>query len=165
MIQKEEIFELAKTAFGTVPGVIKEMAEKSPAVAKLYTDGAITMEHASLSRMEINAIELKVSSLNNCESCVKGHSFLAKQAGMDEADIKAIISNEHTSNERLNRLLLATEYIYFSGGDVYPELVMEFFEMEDISTTEILEIIGLISLKTISNYLNNYLKSVKIRVN
>lgn len=164
-MKKEEIYELAKAAFGTVPGVIKEMAEISPAVAKLYADGAITMEHAGLNQMEINAIELKISLLNNCESCAKGHSFLVKQAGMSEADIKAIQSNEHTSVERINRLLLATEYIYYSGGDVYPDLVMEFFEMEEMTITEIQEIIGLLSLKTISNYFNNYLKSVKIRSN
>lgn len=160
-MEKETIYELAKQSFGIVPGVIKEMAERSLPLAKLYTDGVITMEHASLSNLEINAIELKVSTLNKCESCIKGHTFLCKQAGLSDADIQALINNQPTSNERLNKLLTATEYIYYSGGDVYPELVLDFFEMEQISETEVFEIIGLISLKTISNYVNNYLKSIK----
>lgn len=160
-MEKETIYELAKQSFGIVPGVIKEMAERSLPLAKLYTDGVITMEHASLSNLEINAIELKVSTLNKCESCIKGHTFLCKQAGLSDADIQALINNQPTSNERLNKLLTATEYIHYSGGDVYPELVLDFFEMEQISETEVFEIIGLISLKTISNYVNNYLKSIK----
>ncbi|MFA7380022.1 MAG: carboxymuconolactone decarboxylase family protein [Bacteroidia bacterium] len=160
-MEKETIYELAKKSFGIVPGVIKEMAERSLPLAKLYTDGVLTMEESSLSNREINAIELKVSLLNKCESCIKGHTFLSKQAGISEEDIQALISNRATSDERLNKLLTATEYIYYSGSDTYPELVLDYFEMEQITETEVFEIIGLISLKTISNYVNNYLKSVK----
>ncbi len=160
-MEKETIYELAKKSFGTVPGVIKEMAERSLAVAKLYTEGVLTMEESSLTTREINAIELKISKLNKCESCIKGHTFLSKQAGISDEDIDALIHSKPTSDERLNRLIIATEYIYYSGSDTYPELVLDYFEMEQISETEVFEIIGLISLKTVSNFINNYLKSVK----
>jgi hypothetical protein len=163
LVSKEQIYALTQESFGVVPGVIKEMGERSVPLAHMYLTGTQTMALSSLSEIEINAIELKISSLNNCESCKKGHSFLLKKAGLAEADVQAILSGELTSIERLNTLLRAAEYIYFSGSGTYADIVLDFFEEEELSEQVIFEIIGLISLKTISNYVNNYLLSVKNR--
>lgn len=163
-LTKENIYALSTESYGVVPGVIKEMAERSTPLAYLYLTGTQTMEHSSLSDLEINAIELKISSLNKCESCMKGHTHLVKKAGLSEENVDAIIQNHPTSNERLNRLLRAAEYVYYSGSDTWPDLVLDFFADEGINEQEVFEIIGLVSLKTISNYVNNYLKSVKAKV-
>ena len=139
------------------------MAERSAPLAYTYLVGTQTMELSSLTQLEINAIELRISALNKCESCMKGHTFLVKQAGLSDADAQAIIKNEVTSIDRLNTLLKAAEYIYYSGSGLYADMVLDFFENEDLSEQVVFEIIGLISLKTISNYVNNYLASVKIK--
>lgn len=158
---KEEVYQLSTESFGMVPGIIKEIAERSVPVAHMYLMGTKAIEHSGFSEIEINAIELKISMLNNCESCVKGHSFLLKRAGLGEDDIKAIIQNQATSINRLNRLLRAAEYIYYSGNNIYPDIAMDYFTDEEITEQEIFEMIGLISLKTISNYVNNYLAKKK----
>ena len=162
-INKEQIYALSTESFGLVPGAIKEMAERSEPLAYVYLVGTQTMEQSSLTDLEVNAIELKISSLNKCESCVKGHSFLVKKAGLSEPDVKAIVNNESTSVDRLNVLLKAAEYIYYSGNGIYADVVLDYFEDEELSEQVVFEIIGLISLKTISNYVNNYLASVKTR--
>ncbi|HEX6891640.1 MAG TPA: carboxymuconolactone decarboxylase family protein [Chryseolinea sp.] len=162
-ITKESIYSLSIESFGIVPGVIKELAERSVPVAYLYLSGNQIMEKSALNDLEINAIELKISSLNKCESCIKGHSFLLKKAGLSDHDVQAIIRNDATKNERLNTLLKAAEHIYYSGSDHYPDHILEFFEEEGITEQTIFEIIGLISLKTISNFVNNYLASAKRR--
>lgn len=95
---------------------------------------------------------------------MKGHSFLVKKAGLSESDAKAIVNNENTSVNRINVLLKAAEYIYFAGNGIYADMVLDYFEDEELSEQVIFDIIGLISLKTISNYVNNYLASVKTRV-
>ncbi len=92
---------------------------------------------------------------------MKGHSFLLKKAGLAETDIQAIIRNECTTIERLNTLLKAAESIYYSGSGEYPDLVLDYFENEDISEQVVFDIIGLIALKTMSNFVNNYLASIK----
>jgi AhpD family alkylhydroperoxidase len=163
-LTKENVFTLSTESYGLVPGVIKEMAERSIPLAYLYLTGTQTMEKSSLSDLEINAIELKISSLNKCESCMKGHTHLVKKAGLSDEDVDSIIHNRSTSNERLNRLLRTAEYVYYSGADTWPDLVLDFFEDEGVTEEEVFEIIGLLSLKTVSNYVNNYLKSVKARV-
>jgi len=162
-ITKDQIFSLSTESFGIVPGVIKEMAERSEPLAYMYLVGTQTMEKSSLSDVEINAIELKISFLNKCESCVKGHSFLAKKAGLSEADVKAVLNNENTSINRLNVLLKAAEYIYYAGDGIYADVVLDYFDDEELKEQVVFEIIGLIALKTISNYVNNYLASIKTR--
>jgi len=159
-ITQQQVYDLAMESFGVVPGIIKEAAERSLPVAYLYTQGTAIMESASFNPLEMNAIELKVSALNHCESCIKGHSYLLKKAGLDDADIQSIIAGQHTSQPQLNTLIQATEYVYHAGSNEYPEYVVQFLR-ENITEKELADIIGLISLKVISNYINNYLASVK----
>jgi len=160
-ITKEHVYTLSTESYGMIPGVVKEMAERSVPLAYLYLQGTQSMEQSSLTDIEINAIELKISILNKCESCIKGHTFLLKKAGLSEDDVQAILRQEETSLGRLTMLLKAAEYIYYSGNDIYPDLVLDYFEDEELREQELFEIIGLISLKTVSNYVNNYLASIK----
>lgn len=162
-LTKELVYSLSTERYGIVPGVIKEMAERSVPLAYQYLVGTQTMEKSSLTDLEINAIELRISALNQCESCIKGHAFLVKKAGLSDADVQAIVRNGQTSIERLNILLKAAEYIYYSGSGIYPDLALDFFQDHDVTEQELFEIIGLISLKTISNYVNNYLATVRLK--
>lgn len=159
-ITQQQVYDLAMESFGVVPGIIKEAAERSVHVAYLYTQGNTIMENASFNFIEMNAVELKISSLNHCESCMKGHSYLLKKAGISEADINAIINGGKTTDERLNVLLQSAEYIYHAGSDEYPDYVVDFLQ-NNLTEKEMVDIIALISLKVISNYINNYLVSAK----
>lgn len=159
-ITQQQVYDLAIESFGVVPGIINEAAERSVQVAYLYTQGNAIMENASFSFIEMNAVELKISALNHCESCMKGHGYLLKKSGISDADINAIVSGRRTSDERLNVLLQAAEYIYHAGSDEYPDYVVDFLQ-NNLTEKELTDIIGLISLKVISNYINNYLVSVK----
>lgn len=159
-IQSEDVFELARLSFGLVPPMIKEMAQYSTAVSHLYVSGVVTMESSMFDVKEINAIELRISVLNKCESCRKGHSYLAKQSGMDEADMQAIIKGTDTGDAGMNRLMKATNLIHATSRQGFEPVLTE-LSMLDISRQEVYEIIGLLSLKTISNNINNYLRALK----
>lgn len=159
-ITQQQVYDLALESFGVVPGIIKEAAERSVYTAYLYTNGIAVMENASFNMIEMNAIELKVSALNHCQSCMKGHSYLLKKAGMQEEDINAIVGGGNTSDERLNTLLKAAEYIFYAGSDEYPDFVVQYLN-DSLTEKELVDIIGLMSLKLISNYINNYLAAVK----
>jgi AhpD family alkylhydroperoxidase len=160
-ISKQLLYRTTEDAFGTVPGLIKELGEYSLATAYLYSSGVQIMSQGTFTEVETNAIDLKISMLNKCNSCIRGHSYLLKRAGMADDQIHAILTGQSVSSTRLSALLRATEYIYHAGSDVFPELVINFFADHEISTQEVIEIIGLIAIKTISNYTNNYLMSIK----
>lgn len=159
-ISQQQVYDLAIESFGVVPGIIKEAAERSIPVAYLYTQGNTIMENGSFNFIEMNAVELKISALNHCESCMKGHSYLLKKSGVSETDISAITSGRQTSIPRLNDLLQAAEYVYHAGSDEFPDYVVDYLQ-NTLTEQEITDIIGLIALKVISNYINNYLVSVK----
>lgn len=160
VITQEAVQALAKEVFGMVPNVIRQTAEKSPHTAWLYANGTAVMEQASFTGMEMNAIELKVSALNQCEDCIKGHSYLLSKEGFSDADIRSVISSGRTASEKIDTLIRATEYIYHAGSGEYPDHVLQFLS-DNLTEKEIFDIVGLISLKTISNYINNYFASVK----
>jgi len=82
---------------------------------------------------------------------------------MAEADIHAIVAGKPVNDARLNLLVEAAECIYHAGSDEFPATVLDFLQ-ENLTEKEIIDIIGLISLKTISNYMNNYLASIKQKV-
>lgn len=159
-ITQQQVYDLAVESFGIVPGIIKDAAERSLPVAYLYTQGNAIMENASFSALEMNAIELRISSLNHCGPCMKGHSYLLKQEGLSEAEIRAIVTGSSTGNARLDQLLQAATYIYHAGSDEYPDYVVDYLQ-HTLTQQELVDIIGLISLKVISNYINNYLVGVR----
>ncbi len=159
-ITKEQVHELATATFGLLPDLIRKIAGKSPQAAFLYTNGIAVMESASFSAMEMNAIELKISSLNHCEACMRSHSYLLKQEGLPEEDIKAVIAGGAVHNTRLGVLLQATEYIYYAGSGEYPGHVLDYLN-DHLTESELYDIISLVAVKTISNYINNYQASLK----
>jgi len=163
-ISKENVYDLSIRSHGIVPGIIKAIADKSVPVAFMYVAGNHAMQYSSLNELESNAIELWISVLNRCESCVKGHSFLSKKAGLSESDVQAIINGVPTSIQRLNMLLHSAEIIYSFGNTQLPDDALNFLEENAVTEQEVFEIVGLISLKTISNYINNYLGSVKKKI-
>ena len=159
-ITQQQVYDLAMESFGVVPGIIKEIAERSLPVAYLYTSGTAILENGSFDQLSMNAIELKISVLNHCASCSKGHSFLLKQTGLDAASIQAITEGRPTGNDALDQLLQATEYIYYAGNDEYPDYVVQYLQ-DHFTEQQILDIIGLIALKVVSNYTNNYLVTAR----
>lgn len=156
---RDMVYQSAEQSFGIIPPLIKEIAEVSVPVAALYVDGVTTMNASAFSEIEINAIELRISSLNGCESCIRGHSYLSRKAGLSEADVKAITEGRLTSIDSLNRIIRGTDAIFYASRSGYAGH-LNFWEKEQFSRKEIFEIIGLLSLKTISNNINNYLKAV-----
>jgi AhpD family alkylhydroperoxidase len=159
-LTQERVYEEAISSFGIVPPLIREIAEVSVPAAALYVDGVSTMNESTFSEIEINAIELRISSMNACESCMKGHSYLLKKAGVAQADIDAIINGLPTSTMSLNRVLRGTEAIFRANRSGYSNQIEKLID-DDFSRKEIFEIIALLSLKTISNNINNYLKTVR----
>lgn len=159
-ITQQQVYDKAMDAFGVVPGIVKELATRSEAVAFIFTQGSALMEGRSFTFAELNAIELKISALNNCHSCIKGHTYLLKKEGVAEEEIKAIIEKGNLKDERLHQLVRATENIYYAGSDTFPVHVSEELS-ETLSEREITEIIGIMGIKTIANYMNNYLASLK----
>lgn len=149
----EEILNQVKKKFGFVPNVLKELAA-SPEVLDLYVRGMDILNDTVLNEREKQLVILAVSNYNGCEYCQAAHGMVAKKAGASTADIEAIKTHQPLEKARDNLLVNAANRILEKKGWLTAEDQKE-FEEQGIDRRQILEIIGLIALKTITNYTNH----------
>jgi AhpD family alkylhydroperoxidase len=163
IVTEEHVNTLATKEYGLVPPLVKQMAAVSPGVAYHYLSGLSSVSQGRFSTIEQHSIQLKVSLLNQCESCIKGHSFLLKNLGMSEEDIASIRHGLLTSAININRVIALTEIMFDGGRNGFSDEHLIRIERAQAEKAELFEIVSLIASKTISNYINNYLASIKTK--
>ncbi|PQJ34696.1 hypothetical protein BSZ35_08870 [Salinibacter sp. 10B] len=151
----EQVHDKAKQALGFVPNLVSEITKENPAVGDAYLSSqGIIEEGGVLSPAEQQAVILAVSSYNDCHYCTKAHAVAGQQAGLDAETTATINEGGLPDDERLRSLVRATRRIlgkrgWLSGADE------EEFDDLGLGRPELYEIIGLVGVKTISNYVNH----------
>ena len=156
--KQEAIREQVKEAFGFIPNLIETMVEENPSVAEIYLTGSDILGNATFNEKEHQAVIIAASTYNDCNYCTTVHSALAKQAEIEDDDIKAIANQEEPSDERLAALTRATWTIQDKKGWLDEDDLTELNAL-GVDKSEIYEIVALIGLKTISNYVNHINKT------
>ncbi|MFQ5797824.1 MAG: carboxymuconolactone decarboxylase family protein [Bacteroidota bacterium] len=151
--EANEILAVVERKFGFVPNLIKEMVT-SPAVAQVYLSGQEAMAEASLANKEQQAVQLTVAAYNQCHYCTAAHGLLGKHAGISSEALQAIKSGGLPQDERLKALVSATRLLLEKRGWLNADELQSLFA-EGIDRAQVYEIIALIGLKTISNYINH----------
>ena len=152
------VLDNVKKTFGFTPNLFKEFVSHSPAVARVYLDGMAAMGGASLSEKEQQAVILAISSYNDCHYCTVAHSKMGVAVGLTEEETTTLVEGGLPASERLRNLTVATRRIQGKRGWMSEEDLAE-FEAMGIDRGEVYEIIALIGLKTISNYVNHFAKT------
>lgn len=152
--ETRSVFEAIVKKYGFLPNLLKEFGETAPAVLELYLAGSRAMEKSSLNNKERNAVMLAVSAANGCRYCTAVHSTMLQAAGLSLEDIKNINQGAAPRDERLAAIVGATKQILqLRGWLKKPELTE--LEAKGVNKTLVYEIIALIGLKTITNYVNH----------
>ena len=136
-----------------MPNLIREMSA-SPAVARVYLGGQEAMAGASLSARDQQVVQLAVSVYNECAYCRAAHRAGAKGGGVAPADIAAIERGDRAEDPRVAALVSATWELldlrgFLKGAD------LERLLAQGIDRAQVYEIVALIGLKTISNWVNH----------
>ena len=150
---QDEVFAAVRRKFGFVPNLIREMS-KSPAVARVYLDGQEAMAGASLTATEQQAVQLAVSAYNKCEYCQAAHRLGGRMAGIAGSDLDAIQKGALPEDGRLKSLVSATRLLLLRRG-LLVEGDLTALEAEGVARGQLYELVALIGLKTISNYVNH----------
>lgn len=151
----EQVHEKAQDALGFVPNLVKEITKENPAVGDVYLTGnGLLQEGGVLSPAEQQTVILAISSYNDCHYCTKAHAVAGQQAGLDASTVETINEGGLPDDERLRSLVRATRRILGKRGWLSDEDEAEFSDL-DLDRPELYEIIALIGLKTISNYVNH----------
>jgi len=152
---EQQVHQKAEQALGFVPNLVKEIAGENPAAADTYLTGnGLIEENGVLSPAEQQAVILAVSSYNDCHYCTKAHAAAGQQAGLDPEVIATINEGGLPSDDRLKSLVRATRRLLGKRGWLSDADESEFADL-GLGRPALYEIITLIGLKTISNYVNH----------
>ena len=148
-----EVLEAARKKYGFVPNLIEEMSV-SPAVTQVYLGGQQAMAGATLSGRDQQAVQLAISVYNECAYCRAAHRMGAKAGGIALADIAAIERGDRAEDPRVGALVTATwEILDLRGWLKAADL--ERLRALGVDRAQVYEIVALIGLKTISNWINH----------
>ncbi len=150
----QEVLDKVKRAYGFVPNIFTEFATHSPAVAEVYLTTTKLMDSASLTPKEQQAVILAVSTYNDCHYCKAAHATVGRMVGLSQEDIEAITSGDLPASPRLRSLITAARRILGKQGWLNNEDLAE-LEVQGIDRGQVYEIVALIGIKTISNYINH----------
>lgn len=151
----EQVQDKARQSLGFVPNLITEMTKENPAVGDVYvTAQGILQENGILSPAEQQTVILAVSSYNDCHYCTKAHAVAGQQAGLDAETTEAINAGGLPDDERLRSLVRATRRILGKRGWLSDADEAELADL-GLERPELYEIIAIIGLKTMSNYVNH----------
>ncbi len=153
VVADNAIFEAVKKKYGFVPNLIREMS-RNPAVARVYLDGQEALAGGVLSALEQQVVQLAVSAFNECDYCRVAHSLGSKMAGVLAADIAAVRKGDLPTTPRLRSLVHAAWLVLDTRGSLGDDNVAA-LEREGIDRAQLYEIVAIIGLKTISNFVNH----------
>ncbi len=149
----DHILTEVETKLGFVPTLFKEMSV-SPAALLVYLSTNETLSHGSLSPREQQAVQLTVSSVNGCPYCQAVHEWIGRKVGIPAADLETIREGGEPADEGLATVVRATRQLLEKKGWLETSTLRALVQ-QGISRARLYEIIALVGLKTISNYINH----------
>lgn len=147
------ILEQAGQAYGFVPNLFAVLAE-SPAALRAYAAVTDILQHAGLDPVEQQVVMLTVSADNGCTYCVGAHSALAQRVKMDPAVLEALRARRELPDAKLEALRRFVLAVMSHRGWV-PEAELQAFHDAGYGQREVLDVITIVALKTLSNYTNH----------
>ncbi len=150
----QPILEGALKQLGFVPNLYGTLAN-SPFALEAYTDLATTAaKRSSFSAEEQQVALIAISIENGCDYCVAAHSTIAASSGVNEASIEAVRGSGAFQDEKLEVLRDTAVALVKKRGWLDAEDVATFVAA-GYEPGQLLDLVALSALKTISNYTNH----------
>ena len=155
---KARLAEVNK-AWGFVPQLHGNLAE-SPVALEAYDTLFNLVAKSTLSPIEQQVAYQAINVFHECEYCTAGHTYLSRQAKMDEQAIAALRSGAPIADARLQALRLFAEAVVRERGFV-GDAAVDAFLAAGFTRANVLEVVTIAATKTISNYTNHITHTAK----
>lgn len=149
---REDLTEV-KSQLGFVPNLMGVMAN-SPALLQAYRAVSAIFDTSSLSPTERQIVLLTTSALNECDYCMAAHTVIAGMQKVDPKIIEALRNGKPIDDVRLETLRQFTADVVETRGWPSEESKRRFINV-GYSSSQMLEVVLGIGLKTLSNYTNH----------
>ncbi len=153
--EARQTLETIKNQVGMLPNLYAYEAH-SPKAFLHNLNFAHAVEKAHFSNREAQAIYLATSEVNGCTYCLSAHTALAKMNGFTEEETFGLRAGS-IEDDRLRILTRLTRAFVETRGKPDASLVDAFFDA-GFTQAHLVDLVGLISVKTFSNYLHNTTK-------
>ena len=155
-LSKESLIKVKKK-YGFIPNVLALLAE-SPSTLNSYLHLAEKIDETSFTTQEQQVLFFIVSQENKCRYCMAVHSVLAKKSKLPDSILKQLKASHSLEDPKLNSLAHITRQMVSKRGWLSEEEMSDFLEA-GYSKANLLEVIMVVALKTISNYSNHIAKT------
>ncbi|GAA4308444.1 carboxymuconolactone decarboxylase family protein [Compostibacter hankyongensis] len=148
--KNQQLFDEMKSTMGKVPNLYATLAYSENAL-----DAYLNLENsiASLSKKQLEVVNLAVSQVNGCVYCLSAHSVVATMNGFTEAQIRELRQGTASFDPSLDVLARLSKSLTERRGHVDPELVNEFLAA-GYTRENLVDVIMLVGDRTISNILH-----------
>jgi uncharacterized peroxidase-related enzyme len=141
-------------AWGFLPNLGAVMAESPATLELLWVGYAALNAKGSLTPAEQQLVSVAASRENGCAYCVAAHSTMALGAKLPEEVLRASREGRDTRDDKLNALRATTELLVRQRGWL-SEAEKHAFLAAGYTPGQLLEVVGWICLKTLTNYTNH----------
>lgn len=147
------LLEAVNRQLGVVPNLMK-LVGNSPAALEGYLSLNGALGKGTLGAKTTERIALAVAELNGCGYCLSAHSYLGSNlAKLDAVEIDANRHGNSNDPKAAAALLFATQIVGTRGHVANADLAA--VKAAGYSEAEIIEIVLLVALNTLTNYVNN----------
>ncbi|WP_417520184.1 carboxymuconolactone decarboxylase family protein [Minwuia sp.] len=153
----KELMAQAKKSYGIVPNLIGGMIE-APATTEAYMALSRAVMKMSFTPTERHVVWFTANSYHNCTYCMAGHTGIAHREKVPQDVIDASRSGRPFADDRLNVLRDFTLKMIEQRGWVEPADI-DTFIAAGFTRRNVIEIVGVIAHKVISNYTNHIVQT------
>ena len=149
----KELLEGIGKGYGYVPNLFAYMAE-APTTVEAYLALNDLVTKTSLSPAQQQIALLTVSVENDCNFCTVAHRAIGKMKGANMQTLTALATGSAITDAKDSALATFTQAIVKTRGRV-SEAEIQSFLAAGFTKQQILEVILIVSIKTLSNYINH----------
>lgn len=151
------LIEKAEKSYGFVPNLIAGMIE-APATVEAYMALSRAVMKMSFTPAERHVVWFAINSYHDCTYCMAGHTRIAHGEKIPQDVIDAARDNISFADDRLNVLRTFTLAMVENRGWV-DEAAIDTFMAAGFTRRNVIEIVGVIAHKVISNYTNHLVET------
>lgn len=151
--ESADVLHKVKSKYGFIPNLFGVFAE-SPEILEAYLTLGNLVDKTTLTPLERQIAYIGTSVTNSCEYCVAAHTAIASMQNLPGEVISALRENRPLPDARLEALRKFVQTVTDKRGFVSPEEKSAFLEA-GYTEQNILEVILVIGMKTLSNYTNH----------
>jgi uncharacterized peroxidase-related enzyme len=151
--ESAEVFAAIKKAAGGVANAQVTIGTNAPALLGKLLQVNQVLSHGSLSKKELEAINLVVSEVSGCEYCLAAHTYGAKKLGFTIEQTKQLRRGDFPDDPKINALIQFVRTLVTTRGTVH-DAVIDAVHAAGYSDAQITEAFGAVSAILFTNMAN-----------